>query len=416
MKLNITGFIRASVIRGGVITNTINKITSSELSQLSGITGNIQTQLNEIKQKISQVQENAAQELTRVQQLYEEAKASYNTTKSALDALRNLVASVTATADKVLSGNTFIGSDGQKKNGSMVNRGAVSQSLPINGSYTIPQGYHNGSGKVTQSITTQGAKTYVPTKKDLTINSGVYLTGNQTIKGEPNLIPDNILEGKSIFGVNGTVPVSKYKTYEYTSGLCNTSILTVNGDFSPDDSPDGSYSRFRINGLSFRGFNIPIKWVNVRAKRENSTGIVRYIDYPTFSLCVIMVTIHLPNNANWYAGCGRESGAAIGSKDQHSTLKIVLTVSEQMGRYSSYGDNIIEVRVNGSYYNFAQYSETASKKFPPCIPVLLDDSEKIYLTSIYCYNDNPVIYTYSDIDYLLQNLVVELQILYSADI
>ena len=33
----------------------------------------------------------------------------------------------------------------------MVNRGAVSQTLNAGGSYTIPEGYHNGSGKITAS-------------------------------------------------------------------------------------------------------------------------------------------------------------------------------------------------------------------------------------------------------------------------
>lgn len=49
----------------------------------------------------------------------------------------------------VLSGKTFTHSTKVNDTGTMVNRGAVSQTLNPNGSYTIPQGYHNGSGKVT---------------------------------------------------------------------------------------------------------------------------------------------------------------------------------------------------------------------------------------------------------------------------
>ena len=62
----------------------------------------------------------------------------------------------TATADKVLQGCTFTAADGVGIDGSMPNRGAVSQTLNCGGSYTIPKGYHDGSGKVTaNSLTSQ---------------------------------------------------------------------------------------------------------------------------------------------------------------------------------------------------------------------------------------------------------------------
>lgn len=93
---------------------------------------------------------------------------------------------------------------GQKITGSMPNRGAVSQSLAINGTYTIPAGYHNGSGKVTQSIPTKGAASYRPGTSAQTIAAGQYLSGAQTIQGDGNLVAGNIRKGVSIFGVAGT--------------------------------------------------------------------------------------------------------------------------------------------------------------------------------------------------------------------
>ncbi len=54
----------------------------------------------------------------------------------------------TATAVNVLSGKTCY-VKGAKVTGKMTNRGAVTQALNAGGSYTIPAGYHNGSGKVT---------------------------------------------------------------------------------------------------------------------------------------------------------------------------------------------------------------------------------------------------------------------------
>ena len=62
----------------------------------------------------------------------------------------------------------------------------------------------NGS-KVTGTIQSKSASTITPNTKDQTISAGQYLSGTQTIKGDANLVAGNILKGKSIFGVAGTV-------------------------------------------------------------------------------------------------------------------------------------------------------------------------------------------------------------------
>lgn len=50
----------------------------------------------------------------------------------------------------VLSGKTYYNTDAKaKRTGTMTNQGAKTSSLNCGGSYTIPAGYHNGSGKVT---------------------------------------------------------------------------------------------------------------------------------------------------------------------------------------------------------------------------------------------------------------------------
>lgn len=62
----------------------------------------------------------------------------------------------------------------------------------------------NGS-KVTGCIPSKSAATITPNTKDQTISAGQYLSGTQTIKGDTNLVAGNILKGKNIFGVSGTV-------------------------------------------------------------------------------------------------------------------------------------------------------------------------------------------------------------------
>ena len=63
---------------------------------------------------------------------------------------------------------------------------------------------YSTSGYITGTIPLKNAETYIPTTIDRIIGSGIYLSGNQTIKGDEYLIPENIKAGVSIFGVNGT--------------------------------------------------------------------------------------------------------------------------------------------------------------------------------------------------------------------
>ncbi len=145
-----------------------------------------------------------------------------------------LALSGNASDGQVLSGQTYYNTDAKtKRTGTMPNRGAVNQSLAINGSYTIPAGYHNGSGKVSQNIPTKGAQTYTPGTTNQTIAANQYLTGPQTIKGDPNLISANIVKGKTIFGVPGVA--EEYKTpasmpsYEGTITYHNGTATLSNG-------------------------------------------------------------------------------------------------------------------------------------------------------------------------------------------
>lgn len=77
--------------------------------------------------------------------------------------------------------------------------------------------YSNGV-KVTGTIESKGEETYIPSTTDTVINSGVYLSGNQTIKGDVNLVADNIKKDVTIFGVTGT--------------LDNTSVEITSNPFS----------------------------------------------------------------------------------------------------------------------------------------------------------------------------------------
>lgn len=62
-----------------------------------------------------------------------------------------------------------------------------------------------GSTSATQQLTTQAAKTVTPTTTEqIAVASGLYTTGDVKVAGDANLVPENIAEGVSIFGVQGT--------------------------------------------------------------------------------------------------------------------------------------------------------------------------------------------------------------------
>ena len=128
------------------------------------------------------------------------------------------VSSVTAGAADVLTGKVVVLADGTVQAGEMVNNGAVSKTLDATTiTYTIPVGYHNGSGVVKIVLE---EKTVTPTKsaQDITPTSGKVL-GKVTVAAIPDEYVDtsdadaaaaHILDGKSAYvggkKVEGSMP------------------------------------------------------------------------------------------------------------------------------------------------------------------------------------------------------------------
>lgn len=112
----------------------------------------------------------------------------------------------------------------------------VSSAGLITASATQEAGYVSaGTKSATQQLDTQAAQTITPGTSNKTIASGRYLTGTQTIKGDPNLIAENIKKGVSIFDVTGTHEggaVVQKKTGAFT--LDEYGEATVSCGFKPD--------------------------------------------------------------------------------------------------------------------------------------------------------------------------------------
>ena len=182
--------------------------------------------------------------------------------------------SATATAGKILSGRTAWVS-GSKLTGTMTNRGAVNQALGANGSYTIPAGWHNGSGKVTQNLTKQAAVNVTPgTANKTACAANRWTTGNIVIVGSSSLTAGNIKNGVWIFGVKGT----------FTGWVDSTVTIWSGSSYYFESNKTSGYSEGTMmtiqNNGYFRGIYVDFSWDRYYT---NSSNIVIYTGYKTDS-------------------------------------------------------------------------------------------------------------------------------------
>lgn len=139
-----------------------------------------------------------------------------------------------ATTAQVLNGQTFYSNSYTKQTGVMPNRGTVNQTITAqNGLYTIPQGYHSGSGKVAatfNNLTAGNVKkgvniggvvgTYTGYTDITTLNWEEVGSYDQRVSGDPNIIDfipnSGIYVGRFYDGDNGGYRGSSRKIFNYT--------------------------------------------------------------------------------------------------------------------------------------------------------------------------------------------------------
>lgn len=159
------------------------------------------------------------------------------------------VSSVTAGSGDVLTGKVFVSADGTVTPGEMINNGAVDKTLDVTTiTYTIPKGYHSGTGKVKIVLET---KTVTPTKsaQDITPTAGKVLS-----KVTVEAIPDK---------------------YQDVSGVTATAANVLDGSFFVDSTgakvegtmPDNGAVSATIDGLTTTSYTIP-------AGKHNGSGKV----------------------------------------------------------------------------------------------------------------------------------------------
>lgn len=159
------------------------------------------------------------------------------------------VSSVTATAADVLTGKVFVTAAGVVTPGEMVNNGAVDKTLDVTTiTYTIPKGYHSGSGKVKLVLET---KTVTPTKsaQDVTPTAGKVLS-----KVTVAAIPDKY---QDVSGVTATA----------ANVLDGTYFVDSTGALKEGTMPDKGAVNATIDGLTTTSYTIP-------AGKHNGSGKV----------------------------------------------------------------------------------------------------------------------------------------------
>ena len=128
---------------------------------------------------------------------------------------------VNVTSDKLLTGYSANDSNGEKVNGTMPNKGAVTASLNCGGSYTIPAGYHNGNGKVTaNSLASQtGANA---TAKDIIKGKTAWVNGSK-ITGTATIQSSG---GKNFYNntIDVTIPANS-TTFNVNIGFKPTTVI-----------------------------------------------------------------------------------------------------------------------------------------------------------------------------------------------
>lgn len=159
------------------------------------------------------------------------------------------VSGVTAAAADVLTGKLFVTAQGVSTAGTMPNNGAVSKTLDATTvTYTVPKGFHSGSGTVKLVLET---KTVTPTKsaQNITPTAGKVLS-----KVTVEAIPD---------------------AYQDVSGVTATAATVMDGSYFVDKTgaliegtiPDKGAVTATIDGLITTSYTIP-------AGKHNGSGTV----------------------------------------------------------------------------------------------------------------------------------------------
>ncbi len=224
------------------LQQTVEDLNNTK-TELEGTIEDLNKQLEEEQENNAALQEqieNLTGQVDSLNKTKEQLEATIKDLNTEIASLKEKQATGNATVADVLENKTFSNSSEVGLTGTMPNRGAVTQSLNAGGSYTIPAGYHNGSGKIiANSLSSQTSATATAA---------------------------NILSGKTAW-VNGS---------KITGTMVNRGALNWSGSNTTYTVPAGYYSGGTINSKPSytAGYNAGHSTaLNVKVKSLSVTGV-----------------------------------------------------------------------------------------------------------------------------------------------
>lgn len=160
------------------------------------------------------------------------------------------VSDTTAERSHVLVGKFFHLATGERAQGTMPNNGAVSQTINPSGSYTIPEGYHDGTGTVTANPN-QNSSTYDAKTRSASIDMGA---NNNVRYLKTTNVPNSNSGTYTATSKDSALDMGSENTYRYvdTSGIPNvnteTYVATSRND-SLDMGADNNYKYVDTTGV-----------------------------------------------------------------------------------------------------------------------------------------------------------------------
>lgn len=140
----------------------------------------------------------------------------------------------TAAAENILSGKTAYVND-EKVTGTMTDNGAKTASLNCGGSYTIPKGYHNGSGVVRAN--SAGSQNLAKVTIDgVAVKSDLALSGEVVVKNEKvSELPIDLYSAAAVV-VNNEIHILNSNGHYKYNGKTWTKVSTLPCSFYNDSA------------------------------------------------------------------------------------------------------------------------------------------------------------------------------------
>ncbi len=291
--------------------NTIEDLTNTK-AELEATIADLNKQIEQEKEnsaKLQQQVDSLTGQVDSLNKTKEQLESTINSLNTQIAELQKKQATGTAVASDVLSGKTFSNSSGVGLTGTMTNRGAINQTLNAGGSYTIPAGYHNGSGKVTvnslasQTSANAGAG-HILSGYTAWVN-GNKITGTMANRGNLNWSGSNTTYSVPAgYYSGGTLDSRPSYTNGYNAGVTaadnRANANSTNYKTGYNNGYNAGYSAGHSTALSFKTTTVSVSGVAGTASFTDESGKAENRQYvqASYNISGTIMAIRLDDTTN----------------------------------------------------------------------------------------------------------------------